>query len=277
MANIRTWKHDDRDVEDYMAKNYDYVYNRTIFGKAMYKDFAKEIDIRLRAYLTYQQHVAPKTRQKRVKVLELGCGTAIISNILSTHKNNGIAKAFEIFSIDYSLNMIKIAKTRCDFVVQSDMESLPFRESVFDIVYVHSALHHFPFFSAIMKGVKTILKPSGIFIIQEPCNSNIKKDLFLRSVSFLLRKIGTRVNVDLSRLERIPSDHHGPLSVSKLISHLEECGFAIERKKYKYYVSRILSGYDSNLANFIGRVLDDFYIKKFNQGYLVIIISKNEV
>ena len=45
MANTRTWKHDDRDVEGYMAKNYDYVYNRTIFGKAMYKDFAKEIDI----------------------------------------------------------------------------------------------------------------------------------------------------------------------------------------------------------------------------------------
>ena len=52
--------------------------------------------------------------------------------------------------MDYSIKMIEIAKTRCQYFVQSDMESLPFQESSFDIVYVHSALHHFPLLSRIL-------------------------------------------------------------------------------------------------------------------------------
>ena len=31
--SIHTWKHRDRYVEDYMAQNYDYVYNTTFFAK----------------------------------------------------------------------------------------------------------------------------------------------------------------------------------------------------------------------------------------------------
>ena len=51
-----------------------------------------------------------------------------------------------------------------------------------------------------------------------------------------------------------PSDHHGPLSVKKLVSEIEESGFIIEDKKYKYYSSYGLSNINSFLANFIGKI-----------------------
>ena len=112
--------------------------------------------------------------------------------------------------MDYSFKMLEIAKTRSQYFVESDMESLPFQESTFDIVYVHSALHHFPLLSNIMREVKRILKPKGLFIIQEPVICNLKDDIIQRYIRYFFRKIGTKIYDDFSHLELIPSDHHGP-------------------------------------------------------------------
>ena len=275
--SIQTWKHRDKSVEDYMAQNYDYLYNRTFFAKAMYRDFAKEIKSKLRKYLKDQQHEKVKEKRDNKKILEIGCGTAIIANLLLTdkqihHPDNKV----EVYCMDYSFKMLEIAKTRSQYFVQSDMESLPFRESTFDIVYVHSALHHFPLLSNIMREVKRILKPKGLFIIQEPCICNLKADIFLSYLTIFLMKIRTKKYDDLSYLEMTPSDHHGPLSVKKLVSEIEESGFIIEDKKYKYYSSYWLSHINSFLANFIGKILDKYYTHKYSDGYLFLIVGQNK-
>ena len=274
--SIKTWKHRDRYVEDYMAKNYDYVYNTTFFAKTMYSEYAKEIKKIINNYLKDEQQGKVKVKD-HTKVLEIGCGTAIIADILSdtNDKDKYDIKDVEVFCMDYSINMIEIAKTRCQYFVQSDMESLPFQESSFDIVYVHSALHHFPLLSGIMIEVKRILKPKGIFIIQEPCICNLQNDIFLRSIRFFFRRLGTKIYDDLSGLELIPSDHHAPLSSEKLISELEKSGFIIEGQKYKYYASKILAGFNSYLVSFISNILDKFYIHKYDVGYLMMVIGKN--
>jgi ubiquinone/menaquinone biosynthesis C-methylase UbiE len=275
--SIHTWKHRDRYVEDYMAQNYDYVYNTTLFAKTMYRDFAKEIKNKLRKYLKDQQQEKVKKKRGTKKVLEIGCGTAIIANLLISDKQiNHTDKEVEVYCMDYSFKMLEIAKTRSQYFVQSDMESLPFQESTFDIVYVHSALHHFPILSNIMREVKRILKPKGLFIIQEPCICNLKADIFLSYLTFFLKKIGTKKYDDLSYLEMIPSDHHGPLSVKKLVSEIEESGFIIEDKKYKYYSSYWLSNNNSFLAHFIGKILDKHYTHKYSDGYLFLIVGQNK-
>src|SRR5215203_3771644 len=84
--SIQTWKHKDKYVEDYMAQNYDYLYNRTFFAKGMYRDFAKEIKSKLRKYLKDHQHGKVKEKRENKKILEIGCGTAIIANLLFTDK-----------------------------------------------------------------------------------------------------------------------------------------------------------------------------------------------
>ena len=65
--SIHTWKHRDRYVEDYMAQNYDYVYNTTFFAKTMYTDFAKEIKNKLRKYLKDQQQEKVKKKEEQKK------------------------------------------------------------------------------------------------------------------------------------------------------------------------------------------------------------------
>jgi ubiquinone/menaquinone biosynthesis C-methylase UbiE len=272
-----TWKHRDRYVEDYMAQNYDYVYNRTFFAKAMYSDFVKEIRNKLEKSSIYKKNENVKEKRETKKVLEIGCGTAIIAKLLSTDKQfNHTDNEVEVYCMDYSFNMLEIAKTRCEYFVESDMESLPFQESSFELVYVHSALHHFPLLSTIMREVKRILKPKGLFIIQEPGICNLKGDIFLRYLTVFLRKIKTKTYDDLSHLELIPSDHHGPLSVKKLVSEIEESGFIIEDKKYKYYASTWLSQFNSFLAYFIGKILDKYYIHKYSDGYLFLIVGRNK-
>jgi hypothetical protein len=74
----------------------------------------------------------------------------------------------------------------------------------------------------------------------------------------------------------IPSDHHGPLSVKKLVSEIEESGFIIEDKKYKYYSSYWLSNNNSFLAHFIGKILDKHYTHKYSDGYLFLIVGQNK-
>ncbi len=260
MSNSQSWKHGDRFVEDSMATNYDYLYNRTRFAKAMYKDFSDEI----------KKLVSKRSKIGRTRILELGCGTGTISLLLSNYD-----KTYNIqrYCMDLSLNMIKIAKTRCSYCVQSDMEFLPFIDSCFDIVYVHSAIHHFPNFRDIVTEVKRILKYDGVWIIQEPIEHNIQKDFLLRSLVFFFRKIGTRQYEDVSHLELKPSDHHAPISFDLLLSEMNYTNLIIENKKFKYYASKILMGFDSLLAHKIGRLLDSHYVNKYNDGYMMLIIG----
>ena len=102
------------------------------------------------------------------------------------------------------LTCLKLQRQDASIFYESDMESLPFQESTFDIVYVHSALHHFPLLSNIMREVKRILKPKGFFIIQEPVICNLKDDILQRYIRYFFRKIGTKIYDDLSHLELIP-------------------------------------------------------------------------
>lgn len=263
MSDEQSWKHGDRWVEDYMAQNYDYVYNRTRFAKAMYKDFSDEI----------RKIISKSSKIDNNKILELGCGTGIISLLLSNYDH---VYNIQRYCMDFSFNMIKIAKTRCSYCVQSDIESLPFRDSCFDIVYVHSAIHHFPHFKDIIIEAKRILKPNGLLIIQEPPQSNIKKDFILRSLAFFFRKIGTRQYENVTHLELKPSDHHAPISFDLLLSEMKCANFIIENKKFKYYASRILSSFDSSMAYKIGRMLDRYYVKKYNDGYMLLIIGRKK-
>lgn len=247
-----SWKIEDRQAEDSTAEKYDYLYHRTFFARDMYHSFAETI----------------KNKTGGGKVLELACGTAIISHILGRYS------VVERYCIDFSSNMLHIAKSRCSNCIQADIDSLPLSDSSFDLVYVHSALHHFTSLTKIITEVKRILRPGGLFIIQEPNSHHIKMDFFLRHFYSMLRKLKTKKYQDVSCLEIKPSEHHAPIEMEKVVSVLEEFGFHILEKEYKYYSSYIFSSYDSLLVHRIGRIMDSYYINKNKEGYMFFIISR---
>ena len=50
---------------------------------------------------------------------------------------------------------------------------LPFKDSSFDMLVARAVLHHFPErIGDAMREAKRVLKPGGLFIIEEPCSGN---------------------------------------------------------------------------------------------------------
>jgi ubiquinone/menaquinone biosynthesis C-methylase UbiE len=251
--DMSEWKLQDIDAEDKTAENYDLLYNRTYFAKKLYSDFAKEI----------------KNITQSGKILELACGTGNLTSLLASQKN------LERYCIDFSWNMLQIAKKRCSNCAQADLEFLPFKKEHFDLVYIHSALHHFLSLYKIVNEVKRILKPRGYLVIQEPNDHRIQKDLFLSGCLKLTNKV-LKKYPDLSELEVEPSEHHGPINLEKIVTPLEELNFKIIKKKFNYYSSYLFSHLDNSLVHSISCLFDQHYVNKRNDGYLIEVIGRKQ-
>ena len=247
------WKHQDLAAEDSTAHIYDYLYNRIRFAKSMYSDFASEVD----RIAKPDQHV-----------LEIGCGTGTVTSLI----RSSVAK----YGFDISSNMLAVAKGKIKEAqfIQGDMDYLPYSDHVFDIIAAHSTLHHFPSLDMLLGEVRRILKPGGYLLIQEPNERDFRKAFFIRALAFGLRKIGLKRYPNVEHLEVKPSDHHAPLPIKKLTAALYAAGFRIEKEKLRYFSSSMLSGFDNALTHRLGRALDPYYIRKYNQGYMYLVIAK---
>ncbi len=98
-----------------------------------------------------------KIRSK--KVLDLGCGSGIYSEIL---KSRGAI----VSGIDISKKMIDIAKSQVDgidFKVGS-VYKLPYRSNYFDIVLAALVIHYFDDLEAAFREIRRVLKKGGYFV-----------------------------------------------------------------------------------------------------------------
>jgi len=90
-------------------------------------------------------------------VLDLGCGTGLLLKILAKSK---------VFGCDISFEMLKKAKERGEFVVQADLDYLPFKTNTFAIVLSFTSLQNLPDTKQALKEAKRILKSSdGLFVL----------------------------------------------------------------------------------------------------------------
>lgn len=102
--------------------------------------------------------------QKGEKVLDAGCAHGYLYPFFEK-------KGVEYFGVDFSENLIKIAKEKYpkgNFFV-ADILNLPFSDNFFDKVFSISVLHHIPSKKLRQKAfeeVKRVLKPQGLFIVR---------------------------------------------------------------------------------------------------------------
>jgi len=85
-------------------------------------------------------------------ILDLGSGTGLLSEFLGK----------KVHQVDISKGMLLLGRGKR---VQADIENLPFKTDRFDYVLSFSALMNAENPEGVIKEVKRVLKPGGIFII----------------------------------------------------------------------------------------------------------------
>jgi len=102
--------------------------------------------------------------KRDAKILDLCCGSG---GTLKVFRDAGYAN---LFGLDISFNLLSHAGIPSP-LVRGDANNCPLKRSVFDVVIIHKALHHFLDHAPLLKEIKRILKPEGCFCFIEPRKS----------------------------------------------------------------------------------------------------------
>jgi len=115
-------------------------------------------------------------------VLDAGCGSGRVTNIIAKILNKG-----RIFAVDIDENMIRIARKKCKhlknvFFLNSDLINVYLPEPV-DIVFSNAVIHWIPNHYQLFKKFWNLLKPEGKLLIQCGGKGNLGKTYsFLESI-----------------------------------------------------------------------------------------------
>jgi ubiquinone/menaquinone biosynthesis C-methylase UbiE len=169
--------------------------------------------------------------QSRQAILDVGCGTGDLTRALSYRGKITIG-------IDISGPMINTAKSMTDpsrniIWATCTGESLPFANSVFDVVCFRGALHHMSDAFSGLKEAFRVLKNGGLMMLSEPNDDSV----FLR----IPRKIVSM------KMARFGADHKAFRS-EKWIKTIQNAGFTVVSKKYFSFLSQPLCGMDDVLS-----------------------------
>lgn len=127
------------------------------------------------------------------KILDVGCGAGQWFEFFKEKK-------VKYFGVDFSENLIKIAKERypeAKFEV-ANLFNLPFEDNFFDKVYAIALFHHIPSQKLRLEGlkeIKRVLKKNG-FLILTVWDLLSKKGIKMKILKFALLKIFGRSGLD---------------------------------------------------------------------------------
>lgn len=113
----------------------------------------------------YPQMLAELEREPFADVLDVGCGTGAVIELL--HEKYPEA---HYVGLDLTPNMIAVAQAKnlenVEFVV-GDAEDLPFADESFDAVLSSNSFHHYPNPEKFFAGVRRVLRPGGRLILRD--------------------------------------------------------------------------------------------------------------
>ncbi len=147
-----------------------------------YNQTAKNYDKRYKSIqnLKYKMIFNKLKKFKKEAILDLGCGTCLIFNLLKNHTNF-------LVGIDISKEMLKIALKKNEnnilHLICADTDFLPFRENIFSTVFSITLLQNLPDPVMSINEVKRICKRGGFTIF-----TILKKELELKEFENMFNK-----------------------------------------------------------------------------------------
>ena len=112
------------------------------------------------------------------KVLELACGTGLISNHVAE-----VSKAY--IATDFAENMLIQAQKKKTsdnlHYMKADASALPFENKSFDVVIISNALHVIPNPEKVLSEIARVLKTGGILIAPNFIHENLNGSALLMS------------------------------------------------------------------------------------------------
>lgn len=170
-------------------------------------------------------------------ILDYGCGTGESANYFSPNK---------VVGIDISVKMLKYAKKRLKYIVNTDVSRLPFKDEVFDVVFCRGVLHHLLSLDTPLTEIERVLKKRGEFVLCEPIDNIFN--------NFMKNRI--------KRKDLFSSFHHG-YSLKNLISDINKRFDIVEIKNFGYIAYPLLA-----FPN-ITKIFDYFPFKTFFTYYFI--------
>lgn len=112
-----------------------------------------------------QQQVGTFISGQGHRILEIGCGEGYTGAYL---KKTGQAR--EVHGIELMPDAAESARQRLDSVITGDLEKIdfPFQPQTFDYVVATETLEHLVDPASVLKRIKPLMKPQGIFIASVP-------------------------------------------------------------------------------------------------------------
>jgi ubiquinone/menaquinone biosynthesis C-methylase UbiE len=196
MASLRLWSR---------------VFLAALFSKSNQQFYDRISPIYDQCFVTHKLHAnnmaemlldGYKGRENNTLVLDLGCGTGLLSNIL-------VGNGFEVIGVDISLESLRVLQQRESkiYTTQADATLLPFIDGSCNAVVSLGAWRHFSDPRRVIVEVARILKKDGILIVGyfPPAiggvihqGNSLWYQLLARLYQFVIRKRGYVDHADLS-------------------------------------------------------------------------------
>ncbi|MBU4532235.1 MAG: methyltransferase domain-containing protein [Eubacteriales bacterium] len=142
-----------------------------------------------------------------IRVLDVGCGTGVMTPILL----NAVGETGAVTGIDFAGEMVALAEAKNSGpnvrFLEADVDKMPFDTAQFDAVFCNNAFPHFPDKAVALIELRRVLKAGGTLVI---CHTNSRE-----GVNSMHRQIGGAVGEDM-----LPS-------VPEILGMLNRAGFEV--------------------------------------------------
>lgn len=180
-------------------------------------------------------HPLPAEPGRRVRVLDLGCGTGDVLNALPRAR-------VSVVGVDMASEMLAHAARSHpeDRFAVSDAARLPFRPASFDLVVSAGLLEYVADPAGVLRGVRELLRPSGRLILSMPNRASVFRKLSRleegveRPLARALRRAMGRPAADVTG----QGYRHNQWTAWAGRELLRECGFLPERALFNTYGMR---------------------------------------